>query len=258
MPLTIGLLGAVSLLSNRHRGFSRNAMSFVILATSYKGLDDLIGYLGLSNLQIISYFFSIIALFSVAPLLYKYFQSLLQESYIFTFKDMKHFIVSFVLLGLTLLLALTVSKAELLHVLNNRFDEGRDFYGITALIFIYIIGYPLLIIQWILYFAFINKLIHNQKKRYGKFYGSYERRNEQLIRRVFFALTGVFIISFLMLFFQISQNLIIILSNIFVAILIGVAINAGHEQVDMKRYRMYKLNSHEEEIQQGELNQFSD
>lgn len=242
----------IHILNNRHRGISRNLLASVILLTAYKGVYDFIIAFGLTPYHIIGYLLGNIALFSVAPLLYIYFRSLLTKTFVFQRSNIKHFSIPFLFFIISTFSVIFSSEQDIISVLNHRFEKGVNFERSFTLIMVYLIGYPLLVVQWAVYVAYTFKLIRKQKKKYGKFYGSFEKRNEVLIKRLHMYLAGIFVISFIITFLQISNEKVIIALNSVVAVLITLAVYYGQEQVNMKKYRMYKLSSHKEDIDNDE------
>ncbi len=218
------------------------------MLAAYKFAYDMLGVLGLDLLQVLAFFAGTLIWFSIAPLLYTYFSSLQTHSFELDKSLLKHFVLpaGLILAGIGFLVLL--GENRFLEVLNHRFEEDRSFERSISKIGLFLIGTPFLAAQWVIYFKFLRSTISKQKNYYGKFYGSYEQRNEVLMNRIFYSFFAVFAVSFLVQFFQVNQSLYIILINLTLGFLVWVVMVAGREQIDMKNYRMYKLSSHEEEI----------
>jgi hypothetical protein len=244
----VAILGSLTILGNRHKGITRNLFVVVLLLAAYKFAYDMLGVLGLDLLQIIAFFAGTLIWYATAPLLYTYFRSLQTHEFELNRSLLKHFAIPALLLVAGGIFFIFLGEQRFLEVLNHRFEEDRSFERSISKIGLFLIGTPLLSAQWLLYFKYLKDTIAGQKSYYGKFYGSYEQRNEILMNRIFYSFFAVFAASFLVQFFQVNQPVYIILINIILGLLIWLVMVAGREQIDMKNYRMYKLSSHEEEI----------
>ena len=248
LPLTVSLLGALTIFGNRHRGISRNLFGYILFLMSYKFGYDLLSVMRIDTLQIIAFIAGSLIWYSLAPLLYRYFSSLQSHDFILDRLLIKHFLPG-LLIGITVLgFTLLLGKDTYVEVLNHRFNQDPSFQKSAYKTILFLLGSPLLTFQWLIYFYFLQSTINDHKKSYGIFYGSYERRNEILMKRIYFSMASIFLISFFAQFFQIQEPVYMILINLIQSVAAIIVVQSAKEQIDMKNYRMYKLSSHHEEI----------
>ena len=253
VPLTVSLLGAVSIFGNKHKGVARGLLSLSLLFFTYKFSYDILGVLSLDLLQIIAFNFGGLIWFSTPPLLYYFYVSLQTPNYKLDKSIYKHFITSLVAVVISMGLIFLLPKSQYLEVLNHRFQDSPSFEHNFYQVLLFFIGSPMVFIQWFIYYLLLHRLIKDQQTYYGKFYGSYEKRNETLMRRTFYSLIAIFAMSFGIQFFQITDPVYIILINLIQGALMYFIISSGREQIDIKSYRMYKLSSHQEEIKNNKV-----
>lgn len=117
--------------------------------------------------------------------------------------------------------------------------------------FILISAHVLWYIQLFWYNLKIRGVFRIQKKKFGKFYAQYEDRNEKLMNRIviIFMMVGVYDLMFWIV--RVRHPYLMIAVNVILGIALIYAIVGGREQIDIKRYRMYKLNSHEHELDEA-------
>ncbi len=249
LPLAVSSIGALTILSNRNRGVSRNVFAIILLILSYKFGYDLVAAMHLKRIEIPTFVFGSFAWFSLAPLLYRYFHSLRSNDYAFNRLFIKHLAPGIFVSLVVFVLSFVVDSETYIEVLNHRFEDDASFERSAYKIIIFILGSPLLLFQWIVYFYFLTQTIQLQQRSYGKFYGSYEQKNELLMKRIYFSMASIFLISFCAQFFQLKDPFVIMFINLFQSIATIFIFQAGKEQINIKKYRMYKLSSHLEEIQ---------
>ena len=215
---------------------------------SYKFGYDVLTIMRVDTLQIIAFIVGSLIWYSLAPLLYRYFSSLQSHDYILNGLLMKHLVPGFVIGLIVFGFAFLLGQTTYIEVLNHRFGEDHSFERNVYKIILFLLGSPLLTFQWLIYFYFLHSTIQEHKKRYGIFYGSYERRNEILMKRIYFSMASIFLISFFAQFLQIQKPVFMILINLVQSVAAFIVVQSAKEQIDMKNYRMYKLSSHHEEI----------
>lgn len=216
---------------------------------SYKYAYDILSSFDLGTLQIIAYIVGIPITFGMAPAIYKYFRTLLYENEDFINANLrKHFFPVLIILIVNLVIVFMLDYDLILKTLNGQFRRDPSFTHNIFTMVLFMTGTPLLVFQWLFYYLFLKRLISRQRALFGKYYGSYEQRNEQLIKRIYFSFTTIFISNFLITFFQIKNPLYIIALNLISGLLMVAIVMAAREQVEVRSYRMYKLSSHEEEV----------
>lgn len=254
VPLTVSLLGAVSIFGNKHKGVARNLLSLTLVILTYKFAYDILGVLDLDILQLIAFNAGNLLWFVAPPMLYYFYISLQTHNYELdkpAFR--KHLITGGVIFTFSMLILGLLPIEQYMEVLNFRFQDSPTFEHNFYRFALFSLGTPLLFLQWFFYYFLLDRLIKEQQTYYGKFYGSYEKRNEQLMRRTFHFLIAIFAMSFGVQFMQITNPIYIILINLIQGTLLYFVISAGREQIDIKSYRMYKLSSHEEEIKNNKV-----
>jgi len=136
---------------------------------------------------------------------------------------------------------------ELNDILTSQKLESQEVYKIVSrwiLVGAHVMWYG----QLFWYNSKIQKVYANQRRKYGKFYAEYEERNEQLMLRqvVILMLVGVYDLMFWVV--RVRSPFLLILANVGFGLLLAYMVISGKEQIDKKKYRMYKLNSHEDEV----------
>lgn len=248
LPLTLALLGVLSVFSNRNTGPAKYLMLSVFLLLAYKFGQDILIVLGLYQIQTLVFLIGTPLMYLIIPILYKYFQSLLLFEKEFDFNILKHSYIFFIVLFFNLLLFLFMSKEDYLSVLNYRFEGDPQTFDSIKRVLLFSLTAPFLLIQWILYYSIIKNLFKKQKKEYGKFFGSFEKRNKVLSYRIYRFLMFSFVLSFLNIFLRVENTYFDILTNLSISFLLFIVILSSREQINMRSYRMYKLSSHLEEI----------
>ena len=248
LPITLSLLGVLSVFSNRNNGLAKYLMIAVFLLLTYKFGQDIFIVLGLYQLQIYVFLLGVPIMYTIAPILYKYFQSLLLFEKEFDFNILKHSYAVFLAFTLNILLFSSMSVENFLSVINYRFEGEQHTFDSIMMILLFTLSAPLLLVQWFFYRYTIESLFKKQKKDYGKFFGSFEKRNKVLSYRIYNLLMISFVISFLNIFIRIDNPYFDIIANTIISTLIFIVIYSCREQINMRGYRMYKLSSHLEEI----------
>jgi hypothetical protein len=152
-----------------------------------------------------------------------------------------------VILGIGMVLYTPKELNDILTIAN--FDEGdtATLYARWVLGSTHVLWY----VQLVYYAKRVGRIFENQKRKYGKFYASYEERNERLMLRLMFVLAIVGVYDFLFWVIKIRTSSLFIIVNFIIGGLLVWLIFSGREQINIKRYRMYKLNSHEHELKEA-------
>ena len=136
---------------------------------------------------------------------------------------------------------------DLNDILTSQKLESKEVYKIAAR-WILVGAHFLWYAQLIWYTGKIQKVYAKQRRKYGKYYAEYEERNEQLMLRqvVILMMVGVYDLMFWVV--RVRSPLLLIFANVVFGVLMGYLVISGKEQIDKKKYRMYKLSSHEDEV----------
>ena len=130
--------------------------------------------------------------------------------------------------------------------ITQRITSGDEIKIIARLVLISAHGLWYLQLGW--YSFKVNRVYEKQKKKFGKFYAQYEERNEQLMNRevIILLLVGLYDLMFWVV--RIRNPYLMILANVVFGVILSYLVISGREQIDIKRYRMYKLDSHKHEL----------
>ena len=142
------------------------------------------------------------------------------------------------------------SVQEVNEILTTQRLNSGDTTKIIAR-FILISAHVLWYIQLFWYNFKIRNVFRVQKKKFGKFYAQYEERNEKLMNRIviIFMMVGVYDLMFWIV--RVRNPYLMIMVNVLFGFALAYMIVAGREQIDIKRYRMYKLDSHLHELDEA-------
>lgn len=184
-----------------------------------------------------------------APLFYSFITSLLEDEVVGRkIHWMWHIIPSMAALVVTIIAAVLFTNEEIIDIVS----ESAKYKASASTAFargIFISIHVIWLLQWLLYFWFLDKLFKKQKSIYNIYYGSYETRNEDLYIRMKVLLLIMSAIDIMMWVFLFGKPVWILSFNLIFGIISGLIIISGKEQVDIKKYRMYKLNSHHHEVE---------
>ncbi len=248
-PLAAAAIGCIYIISNRNKSIAKSFLLFSLISVAYKSLFDFVVSFNITGFILPSYAIGNFFVFSCAPFLYLYFKSLVNIKSTFpAANNLKHFILPAIVFLIGLFLIITVPANQFIAFLNMRFEKGILDKNFALYSIFYTFGFPLLIVQWSFYVVLLTKIMNKRRRIYSKYYGTLEQRNSSLIQRIFAMYLGIFFISFILSVFKVQSNLIIFLSNAACCTFIVLAVLYGNEQLNMQKYRMYKLSSHEEEI----------
>jgi len=128
----------------------------------------------------------------------------------------------------------------------QRLESGAT--NIVIARYVLVSAHVLWYLQLFWYTKKIRLVYDKQKRKYGKFYAQYEERNEKLMMRevVILMMVGFYDLMFWVV--RVRNPYLMILVNVIFGIILAYLIIAGREQIDIKRYRMYKLDSHKHEL----------
>lgn len=248
LPLAASMVCFLLIVQFRQKGISRQLFAALFVCFGLHFFYELAIQIDIITLQPIFYLIFLPASYAIGPLLYIYNQSLLKKGFKMRRKLRVHFIPSFLLfLG---------SIAMLTYYGNDNFGVIISDYSSTELpksvnqgrILFLLAKTTIFYVHLLIYYFLIGRDQNKHKRKYGKFYADYEKKNEQLLFRIFLSLLGIIITQLVIQVLKLNISLIIVVSNLFSAILIAVMFFAGKKQIEIRKYRMYKLSSHEHEI----------
>lgn len=247
-PLTAAMIGGVYTVSNRNKSLAKSFFLLSLFAVAYKSFFDFVVSFHIDAIIIPSYAMGNFFIFSCAPFLYLYFKSLLKKKTKVKADNIKHFILPAMVFISGIFFTVFIPAEILIDFLNMRFEKGILDNNLAVYSIFYTLGFPMLLIQWPVYIYLLRKVIIKRRKWYKKYYGTLEQRNQKLIKRISILYLSIFSISFLLSVFKVQSNIIIFGTNFTICSFIILAVLYGNEQLNMQKYRMYKLSSHEEEI----------
>jgi uncharacterized membrane protein YbaN (DUF454 family) len=128
----------------------------------------------------------------------------------------------------------------------QRLDSGESIKIVARVVLIS--AHVLWYIQLFWYTKKIRDVYLHQKKKFGKFYAQYEERNEKLMVREVAILMMVGVYDLMFWVVRVRSPYLMILVNVVFGVILTYMIISGREQIDIKRYRMYKLDSHKHEL----------
>lgn len=186
------------------------------------------------------------------PLLLMYQKSLMGESRKLLGKEgiMWNFIPALYSVVILVVGMSMFSMQEVNDILTTqRIDDGDIEMVIarTILISAHVLWY----IQLFWYNFKINRVFRAQKRKFGKFYAQYEERNEKLMNRIVIILMMVAVYDLMFWIVRVRNPYLMIAVNIGFGVFLAYMIISGREQIDIKRYRMYKLDSHLHELDEA-------
>lgn len=250
--LSVGLL---DIYTNRNSGISRTIFSVYLFTLLAMFLYNLMTEVEMAFFQIIAFAIFMPMSMLTGPVLLMFQNSLmgkkrklLGDGSVFVHLIPTIYTILVLVIGIVM-----YSPKELNDILTiANFDEGApsELYARWILGSTHVLWYA----QLIYYAKRISKIFNRQKRKYGKFYASYEERNERLMLRGVAVLGVVGVYDFLFWVLKIRTSTIFILVNFVIGALLAWLIISGREQINIKRYRMYKLNSHEHELDGTHIN----
>jgi hypothetical protein len=249
IPVGVLSIGLLDIYANRNAGISKTLFSAFLFSVLSFFLFNLMTEVEMGETQILAFVvlmpFSLLA----GPLLLMYQKSLMGEKRKLLGKNgiIWNFVPA-IYSVLILIAGLSVfSFQEVNEILTTQKLDSGDNQMIIAR-FILISAHVLWYIQLFWYSFKIGKVFNVQKRKFGKFYAQYEDRNEKLLNRIVVILMMVAIYDLMFWIVRVRNPYLLLIVNISFGIALGYMIVAGREQIDIKRYRMYKLDSHLHEL----------
>ncbi len=248
-PVGVLAIGALDVFANRNAGLSRTLFGIFLFTLLSFFLFNLMTEVEMGAFQI--YGFVIFMPFSMfaAPILLMYQTSLMGKKDKLlgrgaTYVHLIPALYSLTILVIGLFIFKTEEVNEILTIQKLNTQVVSKNIARWVLVSAHIVWY----VQLFVYNKKIQKVYAVQRRKFGKFYAEYEERNEQLMLRqvLILILVGVYDLMFWVV--CVRDPLLLIISNIIFGLLMGYLIISGREQIDKKKYRMYKLSSHEDEI----------
>ena len=249
LPLGVLSVGSLEIFSNRNSGLSKILFGSFLVSLLAFFLFNLMTEVQMGSFQIIGFVVLMPISMLASPILLMYQTSLMGKSQKLLGKGpiFIHFIPA-VYTIIILSIGLTVfSTNELNEILTDQKLDSENHLALIArwvLVSAHVVWY----IQLYIYNRMIQGVYRHQRLKYGKFYADYEERNEQLMLRqiVILTLVGVYDLMFWVL--RVRSSYLLVIANIIFGALMFYLIVSGREQINKKKYRMYKLSSHEDEI----------
>ena len=248
LPFTVSILGALAIFGNRHRGFSRNLLSVVFLGITYFFAYLVIARLDLDWIQVAAFNIYTPILFAVAPGIYLFQKSLMQPKYRIKNSEWWNFGSALVILFLTIVTTMLFGLSDMyLVVSTERTGELQGFIDTSSYVIKGIVTLGVIVFS-LFFYKKTETLFENQKKKYKKFYADYEKRNEMLGKSAMRIWILILIIESFLLWYGASSGILVIGAKLIDSVGLLIMIKFGIEQIDIRRYRMYKLSSHEHEL----------
>lgn len=249
IPVGVLAIGLLDIYANRNTGISRTLFSAFLFSVLSFFLFNLMTEVEMGETQILAFVILLPFSFLAGPLLLMYQKTLMGDKkkllgrtgIIWNFVPAIYSIVILVL-GISIF-----SVQEVNEILTTQKMDSGEMDKIVARV-ILISAHVLWYIQLFWYNLKINKVFSHQKKKFGKFYAQYEDRNEKLLNRIVLILMMVAIYDLMFWIVRVRNPYLMIAVNISFGVALGYMIIAGREQIDIKRYRMYKLDSHLHEL----------
>ncbi len=252
VPVGAVAIGLLDINANRNKGISRYLFSSFLFAVLSFFLFNLMTEVEMGEFQILGFVVLFPFSFLAAPFLLMYQKSLMGEKskllgetgVIWNFVP-SIFSVLILVIGLAMFSVQEVNEI----LITQRLNSG-DSIKINARL-ILISAHLMWYVQLFWYNFKIRSVFRAQKRKFGKFYAQYEERNEKLMNRIviIFMMIGVYDLMFWIV--RVRNPYLMILVNVIFGIALAYMIMAGREQIDIKRYRMYKLDSHMYELDEA-------
>ena len=252
IPVGVLTIGLLDIYSNRNSGLSRTLFTAFLFSVLCFFLFNLMTEVEMGETQIIAFIILMPISLLAGPLLLMYQKTLMGDKSKLLGKKrvIWHFIPS-LYSALILFIGIALySIDEVNRILTIQKLDSGDPEKIAAR-FILISAHVLWYIQLLWYSFEIKKVFDNQKKKFGKFYAQYEERNESMMNRVVLVLMMIAIYDLMFWIVRVRNPYVMILVNVIFGIGLVFMIVSGREQINIKRYRMYKLDSHKHELGQA-------
>ncbi|MGB1003436.1 MAG: hypothetical protein ACPGVC_04355, partial [Salibacteraceae bacterium] len=249
IPVGVLAIGLLDIYANRNSGISRTLFSAFLFSVLSFFLFNLMTEVEMGETQILGFVvlmpFSLLA----GPLLLMYQKSLNGEKRkLLGVKGIIWNFVPSIYSVVILIVGISVfSIQEVNDILTTQKMNAGEREMIVARL-ILISAHVLWYIQLFWYNLKIGKIFKAQKKKFGKFYAQYEERNEKLLNRIVIILMMIAVYDLMFWIVRVRNPYLMIVVNIAFGVSLAFMIVSGREQIDIKRYRMYKLDSHMHEL----------
>ena len=249
IPVGVVSIGLLDIYANRNTGISRTIFSAFLFSVLSFFLFNLLTEVEMGETQIIGFVLLMPFSMLAGPLLLMYQKSLMGSKT----KLLGHTRIAWnfipavysILILIVGLSVFTISEAnEILTTQKLDSGETKKVIGRFVLISAHVLWY----IQLFWYTRKIRSVYQHQKKKYGKFYAQYEERNEKLMLREVAILMMVGFYDLMFWVVRVRSPYLMIAVNVVFGVILAYLILSGREQIDIKRYRMYKLDSHKHEL----------
>lgn len=200
------------------------------------------------TIQPVFYLIFLPASYAIGPILYLYNKSLLARKFYIKPQHRIHFVISVIVFFVSVAMQLYYGSRDFGIIISNYGPEDLPRRVNFGRILFLLLKTTLFYIHLLVYYFLIGRDQTRHKKRYGKYYADYEKRNEKLLFRIFLCLLGVIVTQLIIQVLQLDINIVTVLSNLLSAVLISLIFFAGKKQIEIRKYRMYKLSSHEHQI----------
>ncbi len=195
--------------------------------------------------------FSVLMPFSMMaiPFLYFFLRSLMEKHIIadYSIPMFFHFIPAFFAIGTVVAGFLFLDTDQINDIITRQkdIDQTKLKVGRIVLMSVHFLYYA----QMVIYFEIVNRIFQKQKRIYGKYFGSYELRNEVRALRILVAMIALAIYDIVFWVFEVQNPYVIITMNFLAGLAVTLIIVSGRDQIGIKRYRIYKLRSHHHELE---------
>lgn len=242
-------IGLLDIYSNRNKGISRTIFGAFLFSVLSFFLFNLMTEVEMGETQIIGFVLLMPLSMLAGPLLLMYQKSLMgvKHKLLGHHKIALNFVPAIYSI-LILIVGLSIfSIQEVNDILTlQKLDSGLTMEKIAR--YVLVSAHVLWYLQLFWYTKKINLVYDKQKRKYGKFYAQYEERNEKLMTREVIILMMVGFYDLMFWVVRVRNPYLMIMVNVVFGVLLAYLIIAGREQIDIKRYRMYKLDSHKHEL----------
>ena len=248
IPFTVTLLSAIALRSNKNKGVSKDLFTVILVMACYFFFTQVVLNLDIGEIQIMTYIMYPVVGVMLPTLLYVYCQSLLDEGFTIASNYKKWIPLAAVPFASGVFAVSAIDYDTLLNIIKL---QSIDTEKTIPLIYSWFAkGLNTLILPLsALFFGYKALQKHKMlKQRYRQYYGELERENEKYTKR----LVGIFLFFFFAIgvldFHLVENSLAIIFMNLLNGFGAGWFYFSGSKQINMYKYRMYKLSSHHHEI----------
>ena len=249
IPVGVLAVGLLEVYGNRNTGLSRTLFAAFLFSLLSFFLFNLMTEVEMGGIQIIGLVILMPLSMLAAPLMLMYHKTLMGfKSKLLGTNNVIWNFIPFIYSIIVILIGLSYFSVNEVNdiFISQRINSGDKIKIIARLVLISAHALWYLQLGW--YSLKVKEVYDNQKRKFGKFYAQYEERNEKLMNRevIILLMVGVYDLMFWVV--RIRHPYLLILVNISFGVILSYLILSGKEQIDIKRYRMYKLDSHKHEL----------